>query len=100
MLCVSPICDHRCKGKKEKIAARNKSVGKPVTLHRYLDLTGERGLAHPAENGQIDQMIVTQFSVPIRKVLPERISYLWSNLQLHRVALTIVKADCLDPIKP
>src|SRR5919106_5292542 len=95
----APVRD-RCREHKEhEIAARHEGARQAILGHRDCGVARERGVRDFLQGIQVYGMVLRQPPCPQSRGLTELLSNALPAIEFDRVALTVVEADRLDPLK-
>src|SRR5262249_61928910 len=90
------IADGRGKGEEQQVAAGNKGVRQSAVGKGDCGLAGQRRIAEPTEDREIDDVVLAELAPPIGKLLAQAPEYGGPTFQLHGGALAVIEADRLD----
>src|SRR5262249_7855357 len=96
---AAPVSDGRGKCEEQQIAAGDKGVRQPAFREGDRGVTGQRRVAEPAQNPQIDEAIGSEVVVPSREIPAQASDQPHPANKLDAVALPVVKANRLDRSK-
>src|SRR5207249_7837785 len=87
------------KGKKQEITAGDKCVRQSARVKGYRRFAGQPRITDLAQHAQIDDMVLGELAVPLRKLAPQTLQHRLAAIELDTVALAVIETDGFDRSK-